>query len=136
MVVEVARRRQNGIIAETAAQYRSQHFLHRRLAARTGNAEHKRVHIIAPRLRQRLQRGKRVIDFQRAIQSSAIFARNHNRRRTRSQYVFNKIMSVKPLARQCKKHIARADITAVGYDARNGFVFRRRRKVEGLTDEI
>ena len=35
-----------------AAQYRSQHFLHRRLAARTGNAEHKRVHIIAPRLRQ------------------------------------------------------------------------------------
>ena len=136
MVVEVARRRQNGIIAETAAQYRSQHFLHRRLAARAGNAEHKRVHIPAPRLRQRLQRGKRVIDFQRAIHCSAIFARNHNRRRTRSQYVFNKIMRVKPLARQSKKHIARTDVAAVGYDARHGFVFRRRRKVEGLADEI
>ncbi|KLR98654.1 hypothetical protein M674_08990 [Neisseria gonorrhoeae SK708] len=136
MVVEVACRRRNGIIAETAAQYRSQHLLHRRLAARTGNAEHKRVHIIAPRLRQRLQRGKRVIDFQRAAQSRAIFARNHNRRRARRQYASNKIMRVKPPARQCEKHIAFPNIAAVGYDARHGFVFRRHRKLEGLADEI
>ena len=136
MVIEVTRRRQHGIIAETAAQYRSQHFLHRRLAARAGNAEHKRVHIPTPSLRQRLQCRKRVINFQRTIQSSAIFARNHNRRRARCQYVFNKIMRVKPLARQCEKHIARADVAAIGYDARHGFVFRRQRKVEGLADEV
>ena len=136
MVVEITRRRQNGIIAETAAQYRSQHLLHRRLAARTGNAEHKRIHIFTPRLRQRLQCGKRIIDFQRAFQSRAIFARNHNRRCARSQYVFNKIMRIKPLARQCEKHIAYADVAAVGYDARHGFVFRRHRKLEGLADEI
>jgi len=72
----------------------------------------------------------------RAPKGAAVSAQNPTRRRTRSQYVFNKIMRVKPLARQCEKHIARADVAAVGYDARHGFVFRRRRKVEGLADEI
>ena len=136
MIVEIAGSRQHSFITESMTQYAGQHFFHRRFTGRASNTKDKRIHIFTPRLRQFLQSHKRIVNLQRAFQSRAIFARNHNRRCPSCQHIFNKVMRVKALTGKREKNIAILNIAAVGYDARNGLIFRRHRKVEGLTNKI
>ena len=136
MVVEIAGSRQHSFITESMTQYAGQHLFNRRFAGRAGNTEDKRIHIFTPRLRQFLQSRKRIVNLQRAFQSRTIFVRNQNCRCPRCQHIFNKVMSVKTLTGKREKYIAFLNITAVGYDARNGLIFRRHRKAERLADEI
>ena len=136
MVVEIAGSCQHGFIAESMTQYAGQHLFHRRFAGRAGNAKDKRIHIFTPRLRQFLQRHKRIVNLQRAFQSRTIFARNHNCRCPRCQHIFNKVMRVKALTDKREKYVAVLNIAAVCHNTRNGLIFRRHWKAESLTDEI
>ena len=136
MVVEIAGSCQHGFIAESMTQYAGQHLFNRCFTGRAGNAKDKRIHIFTPRLRQFLQRRKRIVNLQRAFQSRTIFAGNHNRRCPRCQHIFNKIMRVKALTGKREKYIAFLNITAVCHNTRNGLIFRRHRKIEGLADEV
>ena len=136
MVVEIAGSRQHSFITESMTQYAGQHLFNRRFAGRAGNTKDKRIHIFTPSLRQFLQSHKRIVNLQCAFQSRTIFARNHNRRRPRCQYIFNKVMRVKALTGKREKYVAFLNIAAVGNNTRNRLIFRRHRKVEGLADEI
>ena len=84
----------------------------------------KQVHIPAPALSPAFatqQTCHRLSRRPKQHQSS----RETSRRHTRSQYVFNKIMRVKPLNPPKQKHIARTDVTAVGSIRETGFDFQQ-----------
>ena len=136
MVVEITGSCQHSCITKSMTQYAGQHLFNRRFAGRAGNTKDKRIHIFTPRLRQFLQSHKCIVNRQRAFQSRTIFARNHNCRCPCCQYIFNKVMRVKPLTGKREKYVAVLNIAAVCNNTRNGLIFRRHRKAERLTDEI
>ena len=66
VVVEIARRCQHGICVVCRAQDAGEHFFDCGFAARTCDAVHKGVELLAPCGGERLQRGKSVVHFEAA----------------------------------------------------------------------